>query len=90
LETLAIVAYRQPLTRTDIEKIRGVDCTPTLKTLMDRGLVKIVGYSTAVGQPAMYATTDEFLTVFGLDSLPELPALRDINLFEEDPGESSE
>ncbi len=90
LETLAIVAYRQPLTRGDIEKIRGVDCTPTLKTLMERGMIKIVGYSSAVGQPALYATTEEFLHVFGLSGLPELPALRDINLFEEDPGETSD
>jgi segregation and condensation protein B len=90
LETLAIVAYRQPVTRNDMEKIRGVDCTPTLKTLLDRNLVRIVGYDTSVGQPALYATTDEFLHVFGLDDLRDLPTLRDVNIFEIDPGEDHE
>jgi segregation and condensation protein B len=87
LETLAIVAYRQPITRSDVEKIRGVDCTPTLKTLLDRNLIRITGYHTSVGQPALYGTTDEFLHVFGLDGLSDLPALRDVTLFESDPGE---
>lgn len=87
LETLAIVAYRQPITRGDVEKIRGVDCTPTLKTLLDRNLIRITGYHTSVGQPALYGTTDEFLHVFGLDGLSDLPALRDVTLFECDPGE---
>jgi len=87
LETLAIVSYRQPITRSDVEKIRGVDCTPTLKTLLDRNLIRITGYHTSVGQPALYGTTDEFLHVFGLDSLGDLPSLRDVNIFESDPGE---
>jgi segregation and condensation protein B len=87
LETLAIIAYRQPITRSDVEKIRGVDCTPTLKTLLDRNLIRITGYHTSVGQPALYGTTDEFLHVFGLDGLSDLPALRDVTLFECDPGE---
>jgi len=87
LETLAIVAYRHPITRGDVEKIRGVDCTPTLKTLLDRNLIRITGYHTSVGQPALYGTTDEFLHVFGLNSLADLPALRDVNIFETDPGE---
>jgi segregation and condensation protein B len=87
LETLAIVAYKQPLTRSEVERIRGVDCTPTLKTLVDRNLIRIVGYHTSVGNPALYGTSDEFLHVFGLDVLADLPALRDVNLLESDPGE---
>ena len=88
LETLAIVAYRQPVVKSDIEKIRGVDVTPTLKTLLERALVRIVGHQPTVGQPALYGTTDEFLKLFGLSSLGELPTLRDIKELERDPGES--
>ena len=87
LETLAVIAYRQPVVKSDIEKIRGVDVTPTLKTLLDRGLARIVGHQSTVGQPALYGTTEEFLTLFGLKSLGELPTLRDIKEFERDPGE---
>ena len=87
LETLAVVAYRQPVVKSDMEKIRGVDVTPTLKTLIERGLVRIVGHQSSVGQPALYGTTEEFLSVFGLKSLGELPTLRDIKEFERDPGE---
>lgn len=90
LETLSIVAYRQPIVKSDIEKIRGVDATPTLKTLIERNLIKIVGHQASVGQPALYGTTDEFLKLFGLGSLSELPTLRDISEIESDPGESAE
>lgn len=78
LETLAIIAYRQPIVRNDIEKIRGVDASPTLKTLLERKLIKIVGHQDTVGQPALFGTTDEFLNIFGLSSLRELPTLRDL------------
>jgi segregation and condensation protein B len=90
LETLAIVAYRQPIVRSDVEKIRGVDCTPTIKTLLERGLIKILGHQASVGQPALYGTTEEFLKLFGLNSLSELPTLRDLQELERDPGESEE
>jgi segregation and condensation protein B len=90
LETLAIVAYRQPVVRSDIEKIRGVDVTPTLKTLLERGLIKIVGHQNTVGQPALFGTSEEFLKLFGLDSLAELPSLRDLREFEREPGEVKE
>jgi segregation and condensation protein B len=90
LETLAIVAYRQPIVKSDIEKIRGVDCTPTMKTLLDRKMVKIMGHQQTVGQPALYGTSEEFLKVFGLSSLKELPNLKDIKEFENEPGETSE
>lgn len=90
LETLAIIAYRQPVVKSDIEKIRGVDATPTLKTLLERKLIRIVGHQATVGQPALYGTTDEFLKIFGLGSLAELPTLRDLKELEADPGETEE
>ena len=77
LETLAIVAYRQPVTRPEIDDIRGVDCGPVLKTLLDRGLVRIIGKKEEVGRPLLYGTTPEFLRVFNLRDLSELPTLRE-------------
>ncbi|MEW6682230.1 MAG: SMC-Scp complex subunit ScpB [Nitrospirota bacterium] len=77
LETLAIVAYKQPLTRPEIEAIRGVDVAGVVKTLMDRRLVKIVGRKDVPGRPMMFGTTKEFLQAFGLNNLADLPTLRD-------------
>jgi segregation and condensation protein B len=77
LETLAIVAYKQPLTRPEIESIRGVDVAGVVKTLMDRRLVKIVGRKDVPGRPMMFGTTREFLHAFGLKDLSDLPTLRD-------------
>jgi segregation and condensation protein B len=73
LETLAIVAYRQPLTRADVEAIRRVQCTDMLKQLMDRGLVRIAGEDDSLGRPFLYETTRLFLELFGLRSLDALP-----------------
>lgn len=73
METLAIVAYRQPVTRADLEAIRGVQCAEILKQLMDRGLVKIVGEHDSLGRPYLYGTTRQFLELYGLTSLEELP-----------------
>lgn len=87
LETLAIIAYRQPITRSDIERIRGVDATPTIKTLLERNLVRIIGHQETVGQPALFGTTEDFLKLFGLGSLEELPTLRDLRELDSDPGE---
>jgi segregation and condensation protein B len=78
LETLAIVAYRQPCTRTDIEAIRGVDADAVLTTLLERRLVRILGRKEAPGRPLLYGTTREFLEVFGLADLSELPTLREL------------
>ena len=79
METLAIVAYRQPVTRGDIEDIRGVAVSPgILKTLESRGWVDIVGYRDTPGRPALFATTRRFLDDMGLRSLTELPALTEI------------
>ncbi len=87
LETLAIIAYRQPVVKSEVEKIRGVDVSPTLKTLLDRKLIKIAGQQATPGQPSLYATTDEFLKVFGLGSLADLPNLREVEEIENSVGE---
>ena len=73
LETLAIVAYRQPVTKTDIENIRGVDSSGVLAHLLERNLVGIRGRAKAVGRPLLYGTTQEFLVYFGLNDLADLP-----------------
>ena len=79
LETLAIIAYRQPLTRSEVERIRGVNVEGVLKTLLDKGLVKIRGRKDAPGRPITYGTTSEFLKRFGLGGLEQLPKLRDFS-----------
>ncbi|HEX67905.1 MAG TPA: SMC-Scp complex subunit ScpB [bacterium] len=73
LETLALIAYRQPITRYEIEQLRGVDSRETIKTLKSLGLIKVVGKKDAPGKPLLYGTTREFLIRFGLKSLKELP-----------------
>lgn len=75
LEVLAIIAYRQPITRSGIEAVRGVDCCGVLKTLLERRLIKIVGRAEGVGRPILYGTAPEFLQHFGLKALSELPSL---------------
>ncbi len=77
LEVLAVVAYRQPCTRADVEDIRGVDCSGVLRLLLERGLIKILGKADEVGRPLIYGTSDEFLSFFGLASLGDLPTLRE-------------
>lgn len=88
LETLAVIAYQQPVVKSEIDKIRGVDVAPTLKTLIERKLVKIIGYQASVGQPALYGTTEDFLQIFGLASLSSLPALQDLKALVKEPGEA--
>ena len=73
LETLAIIAYKQPILRVDVEAIRGVACGEVIRTLMEYNLVKIVGRAEEVGRPMLYGTTRHFLEVFGLGSLKDLP-----------------
>ena len=77
LETLAIIAYRQPITRPEIDQIRGVDSGGTLKLLLDRSLVRILGKKEEPGRPMLYGTTREFLDFFSLKDLRELPTLRE-------------
>lgn len=74
LETMAIVAYRQPITRSEIEQIRGVSVDGTMQKLLERGLVEQTGKAAVVGRPSLYGTTDQFLEYFGIASLEELPA----------------
>jgi segregation and condensation protein B len=74
LETLAVVAYRQPVTTAEIAVVRGVDPSGTLRTLRDQGLVRITGRKRAVGRPFTYGTTKQFLEVFGLRDIEELPS----------------
>jgi len=81
LETLAIIAYKQPLTRQEIEQIRGVDCAGSLKTLMDRRLVKVMGKKDVPGKPYLFGTSREFMETFSLGSLSELPSMREIEDF---------
>jgi segregation and condensation protein B len=75
LETLSIIAYRQPITRAEIEEIRGVEVIAALETLLEKRLIKVVGRKEVVGRPLLYGTTLEFLRHFGLKSLEELPSL---------------
>jgi segregation and condensation protein B len=79
LETLAIIAYHQPVTRPQIEEIRGVDIGGVLGTLLERGLIRISGRSDHVGRPMLYATTPVFLEHFGLRNLSDLPSIEDIS-----------
>ncbi len=84
LETLAIVAYKQPVTRGEIEMIRGVDAAGVLKTLLDRKLVKIVGRKEVAGRPMLYGTTRTFLKYLGLPNLSALPTLKEFSEFVDD------
>jgi segregation and condensation protein B len=79
METLAIVAYRQPITRPEVDEIRGVDCGPVLRTLLERGLVRVIGKKEEVGRPILYGTTPDFLKTFSMRDLTELPTLREFH-----------
>lgn len=78
LETIAVVAYRQPLTKTDIDQIRGVNCDSVLRSLLEKKLITIKGRDEGVGRPLLYGTTGAFLEAFGLAGLGDLPKLREI------------
>lgn len=82
LETLAIIAYRQPITQPEVEAIRGVNSDGVMRTLMDRGFIKQIGKKDSPGRPMMYATTDEFLDYFGLNDLSDLPDIDSLELSE--------
>ena len=90
LETLAIVAYRQPITRPEIDDIRGVDSGPVLKGLLDRDLIRILGKKDEAGRPMLYGTTPSFMEVFGLKSLRDLPTLKEFTELSEESRESFE
>ncbi len=84
IETLAIIAYKQPILKSEIERLRGVDVSGILKTLMEKGLVKIMGRKELPGRPLVYGTTKRFLEVFDLKDLSSLPKLKEIKDFATD------
>lgn len=90
LETLAIIAYKQPIIRADIEHIRGVDCGGVLRMLMERKLVRVLGRREIPGRPLIYATTKKFLEVFDLKNLKDLPTPKEIEELESDSADKDE
>jgi len=78
LETLSIIAYKQPATRAEVEEVRGVDSGAVIKTLLERRLVRISGHKEVPGRPMLYSTSKRFLEVFGLESIKKLPSLREL------------
>jgi segregation and condensation protein B len=85
LETLAIVAYRQPITRAEVEHLRGVDCGGVLKSLLEKHLMRILGKKDIPGRPLIYGTSKEFLEIFGLKDLKSLPTLKEIQALDTVP-----
>lgn len=79
LETLAVIAYKQPISKPEIERVRGVNCSGVLSTLLERELITVSGRSEAVGRPLLYITTDEFLRYFGLPTPADLPRTRELD-----------
>lgn len=88
METLAVVAYKQPVTRAEVEEIRGVKCDYSLQSLTAKGLIQEVGRKETIGRPILFGTTDEFLSRFGIESLEELPPLPEPE--QEEEGDSEE
>jgi len=78
LETLAIVAYKQPVLRSDVEHLRGVDCGGVLRSLLERGIIRILGRKDLPGRPMVYGTTKRFLEIFDMKDLKDLPTLKDL------------
>ncbi len=79
LETLAVIAYKQPISKPEIERVRGVNCSAVLNTLLERELITVSGRSDAPGRPLLYVTTEEFLRYFGLASPADLPRTRELD-----------
>jgi len=90
MEVLAVVAYNQPVTRTFIDSVRGVDSSYAVNSLLDKGLIEAVGRLDVVGRPMLYATTDKFLRVFGINSLAELPATEALSVAAQVESEKAE
>ncbi|MCP4442016.1 MAG: SMC-Scp complex subunit ScpB [Aureispira sp.] len=90
LETLSIIAYKQPITKGELEKIRGVSCDYSVHKLLDKELIKIKGRSPDAGRPLLYATSDKFMQHFGLNNLKDLPKLREFKQEENEIGEHLE
>ncbi len=90
LETLSIVAYRQPITKLEVEQIRGVNCDYSIQRLLEKNLIKIVGKAETIGKPLLYATSEQFMDHFGINSVKDLPQLKDIINEENTIGENIE
>src|SRR5207249_11850215 len=78
METLAVVAYRQPVMRAEVEKVRGVSCGEVIRQLMEKGLVRVAGRPDSLGRPQLYGTTKKFLQAFGLNALADLPEVESL------------
>ena len=90
LETLAIIAYKQPVTKPDIEQIRGVNCDYSIQKLLEKELIAITGKSDAIGKPILYGTSPLFMDYFGINSISELPQIKDFADNEASIGENTE
>lgn len=87
LETLSIIAYKQPVTKLEIEQIRGVNCDYAVHKLLDKGLLEIKGKADSIGRPIIYGTSPQFMDYFGINDLSELPTIKDISKEENSIGE---
>jgi segregation and condensation protein B len=90
METLSIIAYKQPISKTEIENIRGVNCDYAVQKLLDKGLIEITGKAESIGRPMLYGTTSKFMEYFGISDLTELPVPKDVNTEVNTIGENSD
>lgn len=90
METLSIVAYKQPISKTEVENIRGVNCDYAVQKLLDKGLIEIKGKAETIGRPMLYGTTTKFMEYFGINDLTELPTPKDFTQEVNTIGESSD
>ena len=90
METLSIIAYKQPISKTEIENIRGVNCDYAVQKLLDKGLIEITGKAETIGRPMLYGTTAKFMEYFGISDLAELPAPKDFSTETNTIGENLE
>lgn len=90
LETLSIIAYKQPVTKTEVEQIRGVNCDYSVQKLLEKGLIAIKGKSDGIGRPLLYGTSDKFMEYFGINSIQDLPQPKDFAKEENEIGEEKE
>ena len=90
METLAVVAYKQPVTRAEVEQVRGVKCDYSLQSLLAKGLIREIGRKDTIGRPILFGTTDEFLSHFGLEGLDMLPPLPETDTEEQNEGSGEE
>lgn len=90
METLSIIAYRQPISKTEIENIRGVNCDYAVQKLLDKGLIEITGKAETIGRPMLYGTTPKFMEYFGINDLAELPIPKDFSTETNTIGENTD